>query len=144
MSVFTDIVEEREQGRVQVGLSTASRPSLDALAREFGLSGDVSTLREIDAASARHLVRLVLERDLAYGAPLMDFDRASQLTDAFMEKFAGAHARFFTNGNLHEFHGDRLGTASASWSPMTSATFDTGVLVLGSESSGCLWVEDED
>jgi hypothetical protein len=31
-----------------------------------------------------------------------------------------------------------------SWTPATHATFDMGVIVIGTSKVGCLWVEEED
>jgi hypothetical protein len=31
-----------------------------------------------------------------------------------------------------------------AWTPATDATFDMGVLVIGTTKVGCLWVEDEE
>ena len=30
------------------------------------------------------------------------------------------------------------------WDPATTSTFDTGVLILGTAESACVWVADED
>jgi hypothetical protein len=57
----------------------------------------------------------------------MPEQQAEQLTERFFAQF-GAGARFVTN----------------NWCPATDATFDGGVLVIGPQRSGCLWVEDED
>ncbi len=127
MAVSDDIRAARRFGVVRCGLSSLSAPTLAELAQEFGLRNDAACYREIDEASARLTVQRLLYRDLAYSAEIMPERQAEQLTEEFFAQFGGG-ARFFTNNGC----------------PVTEATFDEGVLVLGSHRSGCLWVEDED
>ena len=145
MDVVNDIIAARVFGAVRCGLSSLRSPDVSELAREFGLRDDASCYKEIDEAAARHLITSVLQRDLAYNAEVMPESTAAELTDRFMAQF-GPGTRFFSNGNWHlppvvrpdgVVHG-------ASWDAVTSATFDTGVLAIGPQCSGCLWVEDED
>src|SRR5262245_48376011 len=127
MAVNEDILAARRFGVVHCGVSSLSAPTIAELAQEFGLRNDAGCYREIDEASARLSVRRLLHRDLAYSAEIMPERQAEQLTERFFAQF-GSGARFFTN----------------NWCPATNATFDEGVLVMGSHRSGCLWVEDED
>ncbi len=71
---------------------------------------------------------------------LMSAARAAELAD----QFGTGGVRFFTNGTFHEPPEAQRIRSGASWTPVTPATFDTGVLVMGPRCSGCLWVEDED
>jgi hypothetical protein len=75
----------------------------------------------------------------------MPLARAQELADRFAAQF-GPGARYFTDGTWHLPNtlircGDIGGP---SWDPVTQATFDTGVLVIGRKWSGYVWVEDED
>ena len=112
------------------------------LAREFGLADDPSNYKEIDAAAAWRLIQLILHQDLAYNAEVMPAGRAAELANQFLVQFSTDGVRFFTNGTFHEARG--VTWSGVNWNPVTAATFDTGVLVIGSRVSGCLWVEDED
>jgi hypothetical protein len=88
---------------------------------------------------------MVLHRDMAYDAEVMPEARAAELADAFLAQF-GPGTRYFTYGTWHlppVVRPDGV-VCGPSWSPVTPATFDTGVLAIGPERSGCLWVEDED
>jgi hypothetical protein len=127
MAVSDDILAARRIGLVHCGVSSLSAPTVTKLAREFGLRDDAVCYREIDEASARNLVLRLLRRDLAYSAEVMPTHQAKELTQRFFEQF-DTGARFFTNNAC----------------PGTSATFDEGVLVVGSQRCGCFWVEDED
>jgi hypothetical protein len=64
---------------------------------------------------------------MAYDAEVMPIGQAEQLTDRFLAQ-SGEGSMFFTN----------------NWCPVTVATFDEEVLVLGPNSRGCVWIEDED
>jgi hypothetical protein len=79
---------------------------------------------------------LILYEDLAYHVELMPHTDAQLLAGAFVAQFE-APARYFTNGEFVN------GTLS-QFTPMTEATFNTGIVVLGLSSAGILWVEDED
>ena len=79
----------------------------------------------------------VLNKDLAYHAEIMPAHEASQLVAQFFDLCCTSGCRFFTNGDFSV-------KRSASWTAATEATFDTGVLVVGQDRAGCLWVEDED
>jgi hypothetical protein len=144
VNVIDEILAARRYGVIHCGTFSRQVLSLAELAREFGLSGDAAHYREIDAASARRLAELVLHVDLAYKMAIMPAARAGELADRFLSQFANGAVRYFTNGTFHELPGARADWSGTSWDPVTDATFDTGVLVLGPEYSGCLWVEDED
>lgn len=96
---------------------------------------DEAVYREIDRSSAHNILTSVLHTDLAYGVESMPLVRATELACQFIELFE--EARYYTNGLIPR-------QAPCGWNPATQATFDTGVLVIGRVSSGCLWVEDED
>jgi hypothetical protein len=135
--LVADIIAERDCGVVHCGLSRAGA-SLSELAVEFGLSPDAN-YHEIDAASARRLAELVLQREWAgRGVEIMPAARAADLVDQFLAHFKADRVKFFTNGTFLE------GAPAATYSPATEATLDTGILVVGPLRSGCLWVEDED
>jgi hypothetical protein len=101
------------------------------LADKFGLRKDPTAFELISEAAALSLVASILHRDMAYSHAMMTEDRAKELAERFLGLF-GSGARFFSNG------------WPGGWNPATEATFDTGVLVIGDEQSGCIWVEDED
>jgi hypothetical protein len=142
--VVAEIHAARDCGVVHCGVSAHPSPSLAEVAAEFGLAPDLASYKEIDAASARRLAELVLNQDMAYNAEIMPADRAAELAGRFLAQFGTDGVRYYTNGTFHEPRGPKLTWSGAGWDPVTEATFDTGVLVLGPGCSGCLWVEDED
>lgn len=136
------IREHRSTGVVHVG--SMARPGGAARGELFrrvftaaaGTAPRGSAGTEVERAVAVSLLTNVLARDLAYRAPIMDEGPARELATTFLDAF-GRDATFWTNGDLG------LGSR-ASWDPVTAATFDTGVFVLGAQRVGVLWVEDED
>ena len=137
MAVVDDILAERDCGVVHCGVSRFAHKDVLKLAREFGLHEDPSAFAPITPPNAVALVASILHKDLAYSHPMMAEERAKELAKQFLEQF-GAEAKLFSNG----WTGWESG--STGWNPATDATFDTGVLIIGNDGSGCIWVEDED
>ena len=145
MGVAEDIIAARVCGVVRCGLSAQPTPPVPELAREFGLRDKLSSYKEIDKVAARHLIQLVLHRDMAYSAEVMPEARAAELADRFLAQFS-ADSRYYSNGSWHMppvVRPDGV-VCGPSWDAVRTATFDTGVLAIGPARSGCLWVEDED
>ena len=84
----------------------------------------------------------ILHRDLAYGNRLLSLARAEELAGQVMQRFTGPSVRFLTNGQFKQ--GTAAGLVLSHWDPATDATFDTGVLMLGTTESGCVWVVEEE
>jgi hypothetical protein len=145
MGLVQDIIAIRICGAVRCGLSSRPSPTVPELAREFGLREEVECNKDIDEPDARRLVQMLLHRDVAYNAEVMPEARVTVLADAFLAQF-GPGTRYFYNGSWHMPPVTRPDgvVSGASWNPVTPATFDTGVLAIGLERSGCLWIEDED
>jgi hypothetical protein len=137
MDIVAEIHAARTCGVVHCGYSAGGAGV--GLAAEFGLTSDHASYREIDAATARRLLEVILHRDLAYNDEIMPAARADELAGRFLASFGTVGVHYFTNGNCAEQDGRNW-----SWNSVTAATFDTGVLVVGPRRCGCLWVEDED
>lgn len=137
MDIASEIKAARKYGVTHCGISDQSH-SLTTLVAEFQLATDAETYQEIDQQDATKLLTLILHRDLAYNSEIMPESDATLLAQRFLNYVTDGEARYFTNGTFHNPSG------GAEWNPATDATFDTGVLVLSSKTSGCLWVEDED
>jgi len=140
MDVFDLIRTERSAGKVTAG-TTKDAKSVVALAAAFGLKGDASLYHQVDAEMARAILVGILHRDLAYGNRLLSLARAEELAGQVMQRFTGPGTRFLTNGQFK--HGTGVGLVLSRWDPATASTFDTGVLMLGANESGCVWVEEE-
>jgi len=141
MDVFDAIRKERTVGKVLCGV-TRGAGSVSLLAAAFGLKDEAGLYHEVDAEMARAILVGVLHRDLAYGDRLLSLARAEELAGQVMQRFATSGMRFLTNAEFKE--GAGVGLVLSDWDPATDATFDTGVLMLGTDESGCVWVADED
>jgi len=137
-NICDEIKRARGCGVTHCHLIKAAPMPLAKLVSKFSLYFTPTTYRKISKAQARVLTKRILHRDLAYNGKAMSAAKAEALTHRFFECFDGENVRYYTNG---DFYTDN---ASHSWNPATSATFDTGILVMGNALAGCFWVEDED
>jgi hypothetical protein len=141
MDPFEAIRKERKAGKVFCGTTKAAK-SVATLATAFGLKGDASLYHQVDADMARAIIVGILHRDLAYGNRLLSLARAEELAGQVLKQFPDPAIRFLTNGQFKQ--GAAAGLVMSHWDPATTATFDTGVLILGAAESACVWVADED
>ncbi|HKP55385.1 MAG TPA: hypothetical protein VJV78_01620 [Polyangiales bacterium] len=141
MHILAELAAARRSGVIHAHFTPRDGRALEELLAEFELSPNVSALNPVDLQLAERIAALVLAQDLAYGIQLMPLTDAARLAAAFVELFAGSKADCFTNASFNE-EGGRL--SLSEWTPLTDATFDTGILVLSTERAGCLWVQDED
>lgn len=93
---------------------------------------------EISFDQAKEIIRDILHKDLAHKVEISRPDYAETQAINFLDYF-GENAKFFTNQNVVEK--DRK---PFSWFPLSSSTFDTGIVCFDEKRIGVLWVEDED
>jgi len=140
--VQVDICDEinvaRDCGVMHCHIIEVEPMPLTELVPRFGLVFTPNTYQGISKAQAEAVAKRVLHRDLAYDAEIMTETEAQALATCFFECFNEETAQYYTNGDYYS------GGSSHGWNPATSATFDTGILVIDQSRSGCLWVEDED
>jgi hypothetical protein len=138
VGICEEVKAARQCGRVRCGVRLESAASVSDLATAFGLLSEADYYREIDRETAWLVLTRLIGRDMAYDNEVVPSAVAKNLAGRFIAQF-DPPARYFTNGEWHQ-----SGAASLGWEAVTGATFDGGVLVLAANSSGCLWVEDED
>lgn len=92
--------------------------------------------RPVDRVDAIAAVTDMLHHALAYHVELRPLPEAMALATAFLEPF-GSDAVYAVNWTSD-------GHDSTGWSPLTEHTFDSGIVVLGSEHAGIFCVADED
>jgi hypothetical protein len=140
-SLADDLREARWAGKLHFIVEPNNEPQigdiihlLDDFVQRHGMTGLGAQWDELNRTdAARHLVS-ILHRDMAYDMEIMPLERAEELTARFVDLFPDAH--FFSNCAP-----DVLGFGS---NPITAATFDTGIIAVGTTSTGMIWVEDED
>jgi len=137
-----DVLQHRATGKAHVEFRrVADRDDAiaDAVARAFvrelGMKPPPKWT-SLDSRQALTVATRVLFADFAHDAPVMPVALAARLARTFLEAL-GPQATFLTNGTLALTH-------ARGWTPLTSATFDTGLVGVSSERVGLLWVEDED
>jgi hypothetical protein len=119
--------------------NASRRDAADALVLAAGYRAIGAQWISLSRADARAVLLLVLERSLAYNVATMSRANATELADAFLEHAQDA-AVFFTNG-------DRASGSMSygeSWTPLTEATFDGGLVAVDGSHAAMLWIEDED
>ena len=86
-------------------------------------------------SQAAHVLALAGTTSLAYGPPAPRRGAVEEAAEALKE--LGHDAAFFSNGlwNLQ---------ANRAWNPLTSATFDCGLIGYDAENAFIFWVEEED
>ncbi len=142
MRELDQITEVRTGGEVVAGCVDRCFTRAEEAASEFGLSTKPDTYIQVAVEEAIAVLANVIHEDMAYGYEFVPRERARELAAAFVSSFPQQSTRYFTNGTFGKPR--ESPNIGASWSPATEATFDTGVLVLSSESTACLWFKDED
>jgi hypothetical protein len=136
-----DIPLERDAGGVRCasakvwGTSTLSQVLL-----QLGFPNRPEALKEVGREKAQEILVAILSRDLAYRAEAMPRNRAEQLALEFIE--SQGDAKFYSNGDWSAYVFG--GGSTFSWSELTDATFDAGVISVSQELACSVWVEDED
>jgi hypothetical protein len=138
------IVAARDAGISIVRIDTTQVDAPEEAARRLGL-GEAAAARAITEGEARAILGAVLAEDMAYSVAVVEPAEAARLAEAFVEAFRGEPARYFTNGTWRiQAHGRSGNLGLSGWTPATSATFDSGVLVVAATRIGCAWFMDED
>lgn len=94
----------------------------------------------VDEQTARHLMTYILSKDLAYEFTLSSKSIASELCDYFFDYFADVPT-YYINADVVVHSGY---VELSSWTPISQATFDAGLVVADKKKIGMIWVEDED
>lgn len=129
---------ERAAGIVRCSTTNAVGLPLAGFLSMFGLEPHEDRLLKVNAARAERLLALLLSRRFVSGAEAISISRAQQLAAAFVADVGGELAAFYTNGPWD------LEAASHSWTPLTNAVFDGGIVACGPSSAACLWIEEDD
>src|SRR5688500_59317 len=147
---IAEVAAKRDSGIVTSvsaarGPSTTEREAADCIAVAQGFAALGAGWRSVDSRTARQILVHVLGEDLAYGVAIMARKEAEALADRWLSLTSQPRA-FFTNGTwadppLHTAPGT---TAGPSWDPITSSTFDAGVIAIDADRSVIFWVQVQD
>lgn len=136
-----DILKKRNCGFLNIQCVNYYNEGLRQLLPRLGLAAKPDALTEISREIAEKTIKTVLWHDLAYGGELMPEHEAKQFAQQFIDELANADSIFYTNSLWSEVDGKPF---LNSWSELTEATFDAGVLILNHDYAAVLWVQDED
>lgn len=125
--------------------SLGVRAAADAIATLAGYRGLGEKWTSVSPAEAEAVLLMVLEHDLAYESDVMTHVDAARLAADFLAH-VGREAEFLTNGTwaTKQAVGSNGAVYGPAWEPVSKATFDAGVVGVGSALVAMVWVEDED
>jgi hypothetical protein len=101
------------------------------------IDGGLAHLDHIDAEVARVLLARAIQFDLAYRVEVVDAATAARLASRVIAALPEP-VRWWTNGTLALSDGD------GSWTELTDATFDTGVIGVSRDRVLVVWFMAED
>jgi hypothetical protein len=142
---FRDVLfTKRDAGKVTCSIigrnQCSSLEDMNHFVQQLGFQGIDNSWDSVDEQMARRIITYVLSMDLAYDSDLDSTPIAGELCDYFISLFS-FQAEYYTNAHFDEDSGHfRL----EEWSSISSATFDTGIIVVDQDKMGILWAEDED
>ena len=136
MNIFKKI--QKSRGNCIAGTKVSNIKKVETIAKLFGLTDESNIYKNIERSEAIELLKVVLHKDMAYGAKIMSAEKAKNLTNEFIAEFSDS-ASYFTNGDFGKNKSNGI-----SWTPATNATFDTGLIVISNGIVGCIWFADED
>jgi len=130
-----ELVAKRNCGSVRYAVISDYSGDMNQVLAKFGLNADRALLVEHNRAGALDILASLLHRDMAYESELMPEQSARGIAEAVLHP-QRADATYFSNGNWAK---------RESWNPLTSSTFDAGIIVREGESVYvCIWFQDED
>lgn len=136
MKQARDILNARNCGQVRYSFVTDAANDLSAVLAKFGLFADASLITEVSRTEAISILTKLLWKDMAYGAECMAHDTAKRFAETFISESESTGCKFYSNVKSAE---------PMQRQPLTSSTFDSGVIVSGNlHRHACLWFQDED
>lgn len=121
-------------GEVRCGVVSVGADDMTAVLAKFGLSAPDQGLVELDRPRAMALLTQLIEVDLAYGTACTSHEEAGVIAETLLSEHTGPDSRYFSNGD-----------GTCSWMPLTSSTFDAGLLVQHRPHVYfCVWFEEND
>lgn len=135
---------KRDAGYVtcEIGCRKHSSNLLDVnhFVKRHGYHGLGDQWNAVDEQTARNLMSYIRSKDLAYEYSLSSEPIASELCDYFLRYFSDDPV-YDTNADV-DVQPDYV--ELISWSPISQATFDAGLVVIDKKKIGMIWAEDED
>jgi hypothetical protein len=116
---------------MRLGMVKGKSLTLEKLTQEFGLRYYPKSFREVDCAEAGEIISRFLGQDVVYGTELMPQDKAIALAKEFLDC-------------LNTDNGDRTRVRYYTGSSATFLLVDVGIIGIGEQTAGCIWVSGDD
>jgi hypothetical protein len=120
---------------------------VDEFVKSFGFYTLFDKWIKINRDEAEFILKIILSTDLAYGNISEKFSIKNELSNEILDLFTSGEIHYFTNGTYlfqQEKKNNDIGVIFSSWTPITEATFDTGIVCLDQDKIGIIWVQVED
>ncbi|MFC1706533.1 hypothetical protein ACFL59_06875 [Planctomycetota bacterium] len=122
-----EIARTRGRGTVVYGVIESRGESIGSVLEAFRLEVPPDRFMEVDESVARAFIERILRWDLRHGTELMQQRTASELAHWGLWHFHDQSARTYTNVP-----------------DPTSEARSTGIVIIGDQRSGCLWIDEVD
>jgi hypothetical protein len=131
------IIEQRNVGFVRCcSTSPDENGRMSNVLSRFGLKPEEHALHPFKRIQAGKILAHLLWKDLAYDSEIMPHDKAITLAGLFIEDHSESGTKFYANADWSR--------KPTSYSGLTDATFDGGIIAVSDLMVSCVWVEDED
>jgi hypothetical protein len=135
------LIEERSAGILRIAFISNWNRSLEDILKCLGfVNTKAEYVFERERGVAVNVLQSILWKGLAFGTVLMSEAESASYAEQFINEYANEESKIYTNGNWVIYRS----TNSFSFSGLTDATFDAGVIIVNKEHVACLWVEEED
>jgi len=130
------LLKARSFGSFRYSTLFDSTNNLKQVLAGFGLTAEPLLLFEIDKTTAIAIVTALLWKDMVHGIESMPNEEARRLASEIIDENSSEAANYYSN---------RADSKTNNWNPLTSATFDSGIIVQNQDGLNfCLWFEEED
>jgi hypothetical protein len=103
----------------------------------FGLRLEEQRLLRVDEERAVNVLTTLLNCSFMGQRECIPLPRARELATAFVADAGGSAAAFYTNGPWDE-------SQPTSFTALTDAVFDGGLIAIGPSIAACVWIEEDD
>ena len=139
--MYNEIFELRKFGILKILVVRFEGKDFSNILKEMELASDIERYRKINLNLAKKIITKILWQDLAYSFEFMERKKAEFFTIKLLKEFYTDDSIIYTNA-IWKKEGNSV--ELCEWNPMTSATFDSGVIIKNLDDCCCIWVEDND
>ena len=135
-----EIIKKKGSARTRINYQDGWYKELNQLLKLNDLFPEKESLIEITLKEAKEIVRILLQKRIAFSVEMMSFKEASEYTNLLFSGINETECRCFTNGRWMDYKQ----SCSFGFNAFTDSTFDGGVLISSRDTNFCFWIEEED